>query len=139
MIPVLPVASWLVRRTSRLNNNWFAMMEDPARQHVVPEDWDDFVKFINTHRSEIAEGAYDLRIQQDWARDLIDCDLLLLVKHCPSSRLTIATATKSAEVLELLGGDPSSDVREAIADNLRTPVETLDVLSRDAIAAVRIA
>lgn len=119
--------------------HWFAIMEDPTQQQVVPEDWDDFVQFINTHRGEIAEGAYDLRIEKDWARDLTDGDLLLLVKHCPSSRLTIATATKSVEVLTSLAGDPSSDVREAVADNLRTPVETLDVLSRDAIAAVRMA
>ena len=114
-------------------------MEDPAIQQVLPEDWDDFVQFINTHRSEIAEGAYDLRIQKDWARDLTDQDVLLLVKHCPSSRLTIATATKSAEVLELLGDDPSSDIREAVADNLRTPAATLDTLSRDSISAVRMA
>lgn len=114
-------------------------MEDLAKQQVVPEDWDDFVQFINTHRSEIAEGAYDLRIERDWASDLTDSDLLLLVKHCPSSRLTIATATKSIEVLTLLGDDPSGDVREAVADNLRTPAETLDVLSRDAVAAVRMA
>lgn len=114
-------------------------MEDPAKQQVVPEDWDDFVQFINTHRSEIAEGAYDLRIEKDWARDLTDSDLLLLVKHCPSSRLTIATATKSIEVLTSLAGDPSSDVREAVADNLRTPSETLDALSRDSISAVRMA
>jgi hypothetical protein len=114
-------------------------MEDPAKQQIVPEDWDDFVEFIKTHRNEIADGAYDLRIEKDWARDLTDQDLLLLVKHCPSSRLTIATATKSVEVLEMLGGDPSSDVREAVADNLRTPGTTLDLLSRDSIAAVRMA
>lgn len=114
-------------------------MEDPARQQVIPEDWDDFVQFINTHRGEIAEGAYDLRIERDWASDLTDSDLLLLVKHCPSSRLTIATATRSVEVLTLLGDDPSADVREAVADNLRTPAETLDALSRDSISAVRMA
>ena len=114
-------------------------MEDPAKQKVVPEDWDDFVEFINTHRNEIAEGAYDLRIEKDWARDLTDQDLLLLVKHCPSSRLTIATATKSIEVLELLAGDSSTDVREAVADNLRTPTATLGVLSKDPVAAVRMA
>ena len=114
-------------------------MEDPAKQQVVPEDWDDFVEFINTHRGEIAEGAYDLRIEKDWARDLTDSDLLLLVRHCPSSRLTIATATKSVEVLEMLAGDPLSDVREAVADNLRSPAATLEALSRDSISAVRMA
>jgi len=120
------------------SSDWFAMMEDPQKQ-VILEDWDDFVQFINTHRGEIAEGAYDLRIEKDWARDLTDSDLLLLVKHCPSSRLTIATATKSVEVLQMLAGDPSSDVREAVADNLRTPAESLDILSRDSISAVRMA
>ncbi|HSB08428.1 MAG TPA: hypothetical protein VLM38_02870 [Blastocatellia bacterium] len=114
-------------------------MEDPAIEKVVPEDWDDFVEFINTHRNEIAEGAYDLRIERDWARDLTDNDLLLLVKHCPSSRLTIATATKSVEVLEFLSGDSSADVREAVADNLRTPTPTLGVLAADSIPAVRMA
>lgn len=123
----------------QIQRNWFALMEDPAKQKIVPEDWDDFVEFINTHRNEIAEGAYDLRIEKDWARDLSDNDLLLLVKHCPSSRLTIATATKSVEVLEHLSGDSSIDVREAVADNLRTPAATLDVLSRDSIASVRMA
>lgn len=114
-------------------------MEDPAKQKFVPEDWDDFVEFINTHRNEIAEGAYDLRIEKDWARDLTDQDLLLLVQHCPSSRLTIATATKCVEVLEHLSCDGSPDVREAVADNVRTPTATLDSLSGDFIAAVRMA
>jgi len=114
-------------------------MTDPNKQHVVPEDWDDFVAFINAHRDEIAGGAYDLRIEKDWARDLSESDLLLLVRHCPSSRLTIATATKSVEVLEYLASDGSADVREAVADNSKTPQRTLETLSSDDIAAVRMA
>jgi len=114
-------------------------MEDALKQKVVPEDWDDFVKFIGQHREEIAHGSYDLRIEKDWARDLTTEDLLLLIAHCPSSRLTIASATKSVEVLERLSLDPSSDVKEAVADNLRTPSSTLNALSTDAVAAVRMA
>jgi len=86
-------------------------MEEAAKTSFVPEDWDDFVKFINTNRDEIAQGNYDLRIEKDWARDLTTEDLLLLVEHCPSSRLTIATATKSVEVLQRLALDGSGDVR----------------------------
>jgi hypothetical protein len=114
-------------------------MENGAKQSIVPEDWDDFVEFISRHRDEIAHGRYDLRIEKDWARDLTGEDLLLLIEHCPSSRLTIASATKSTDVLERLAADGSSDVREAVADNLRTPAGTLNSLSKDTAAAVRMA
>ena len=115
------------------------LMEDTVKQKVIPEDWDDFVEFINHHRDDIALGNYDLRIQKDWARDLTTEDLLLLIEHCPSSRLSIASATKSVEVLNRLAGDGSIDVREAVADNLRTPTGTLDTLSSDSASAVRMA
>lgn len=114
-------------------------MTEVPKQKYVPEDWDDFVKFVNQHRDEIAEGRFDLRIEKDWARDLTEEDLLLLVKHCPGSRLTIASATKSPAVLDLLSTDAISDVREVVADNHRTTTTTLDALSRDLIAAVRMA
>ena len=114
-------------------------MEDASKQKIVPEDWDDFVQFINNHRDEIARGSYDLRIEKDWARDLTPEDLLLLIEHCPSSRLTIASATKSVEVLDRLARDASIDVREAVADNLRTPTSTLNVLSTDSSSVVRMA
>lgn len=127
------------RRTSKSFEYWFAIMENAAKQSIVPEDWDDFVKFIAQHRSDIAEGRYDLRIEKDWARDLTEADLLLLIEHCPSSRLTIASSTKSIAVLEALSHDSSSDVREEVADNPRTPVTTLDALSKDPTAAVRMA
>ena len=65
-------------------------MENAAKKSIVPEDWDDFVEFISQHRDEIAHGSYDLRIEKDWARDLTPEDLLLLIEHCPSSRLTIS-------------------------------------------------
>jgi hypothetical protein len=114
-------------------------MENAARKSIVPEDWDDFVEFISQHRDEIARGNYDLRIEKDWARDLTNEDLLLLIEHCPSSRLTIASATKSPEVLARLALDASVDVREAVADNLRTATDTLNSLSKDSTAAVRMA
>jgi len=114
-------------------------MEEATKQKVVPEDWDDFVQFINHHREEIAQGSYDLRIEKDWARDLTTEDLLLLIEHCPSSRLTIASATKSVDVLERLAGDSSIDVREAVADNLRTPTSALNALATDSASAVRMA
>jgi len=114
-------------------------MEDATKQKVIPEDWDDFVEFISHHRDEIARGSYDLRIEKDWARDLTTEDLLLLIEHCPSSRLTIASATKSVEVLERLSQDSSIDVREAVADNLRTPTSTLNALSTDSASSVRMA
>ena len=106
---------------------------------IVPEDWDDFVNFISKNREEIAGGRYDLRIEKDWARDLTEEDLLLLIEHCPSSRLTIASATKSARLLDRLASDSSNDVREEVADNPRTSASTLDALSNDSIAAVRMA
>lgn len=114
-------------------------MENATKQSIVPEDWDDFVKFIAQHRSDIAEGRYDLRIEKDWARELTDDDLLLLIEHCPSSRLTIASATKSAAVLDALSQDAKSDVREEVADNPRTSATNLDTLSKDPAAAVRMA
>src|SRR5262249_42053690 len=114
-------------------------MQDAAKQSIIPEDWDDFVDFINKHRDEIAYGRYDLRIEKDWARDLTPEDLLLLIEHCPSSRLTIASATKSADVLEKLATDVSSDVREAVADNVRASTSILNSLSTDPASAVRMA
>ncbi|MEK6323541.1 MAG: hypothetical protein AABN33_18025 [Acidobacteriota bacterium] len=114
-------------------------MEEATTQKIIPEDWDDFVKFISQHRDDIAHGKYDLRIEKDWARDLTDEDLLLLIDHCPSSRLTIASATRSAEVLDRLARDSSSDVREEVADNPRASANTLDALAKDSIAAVRMA
>lgn len=114
-------------------------MENAGKKSIVPEDWDDFVEFISQHRDEIAHGSYDLRIEKDWARDLTTEDLLLLIEHCPSSRLTIASATKSGDVLDRLSRDASIDVREAVADNLRTAPGTLNSLSKDAAAAVRMA
>lgn len=129
-----------MRGGSANTGHWFAIMEDATKQQkIVPEDWDDFVKFIKDNRDEIALGRYDLRIEKDWARDLTSEDLLLLIEHCPSSRLTIASATKSVEVLDRLSRDSSSDVREEVADNPRTPASTLDTLSRDSIPAVRMA
>lgn len=114
-------------------------MDNAVKKSIVPEDWDDFVEFMSQHRDEIAHGSYDLRIEKDWARDLTTEDLLLLIEHCPSSRLTIASATKSVEVLDRLARDASIDVREAVADNLRTAPGTLNSLSKDAAAAVRMA
>jgi hypothetical protein len=128
-----------VRRTSESLYYWFAVMEETAKQKIIPEDWDDFVEFITQRRDEIARGYYDLRIEKDWARDLTDQDLLLLIEHCPSSRLTIASATKSVEVLDRLSRDALSDVREEVADNPLTPASSLDTLSRDSVAAVRMA
>lgn len=114
-------------------------MVDATTQKIVPEDWDDFVSFINKHREDIADGRYDLRIEKDWARDLTIEDLLLLIEHCPSSRLTIASATKFPEVLDRLSRDSSGDIREEVADNPRTSANTLDTLAKDPIAAVRMA
>ena len=114
-------------------------MAERANQTIVPEDWDDFVKFISQHRDEIAGGGYDLRIERDWASSLTDQDLLLLVEHCPSSRLTIASAARSLEVLEALSSDESAAVREAVADNVRVSAEVLNALSRDSVSAVRMA
>jgi hypothetical protein len=114
-------------------------MENAVKKSIVPEDWDDFVEFISKHRDEIAHGSYDLRIEKDWARDLTSEDLLLLIEHCPSSRLTIASATKSVEVLDRLSLDASLDVREAVADNLRTTTSTLSSLATDPAASVRMA
>lgn len=114
-------------------------MEENVSLKIVPQDWDDFVQFINKHRDEIAKDQYDLRIEKDWAKDLDDHDLLLLVEHCPNSRLTIASATRSVAVLDRLALDDSSDVREAVADNSRCSTNTLNILSNDYVAAVRMA
>ncbi|MFY9609774.1 MAG: hypothetical protein WAU45_14295 [Blastocatellia bacterium] len=114
-------------------------MDKPQPSTIVPEDWDDFVTFISQHRDEIAGGGYDLRIQRDWATSLTDEDLLLLVEHCPSSRLTIASAARSLEVLEVLSRDESAAVREAVADNVRVSSGILNMLSSDSVSAVRMA
>ncbi|MEK6301338.1 MAG: hypothetical protein AABO41_11495 [Acidobacteriota bacterium] len=133
--------SWY--EADQLDGNWFANMDNPQDNPqpptIVPEDWDDFVKFIGQHREEIAGGGFDFRIERDWASSLTDEDLLLLVQHCPSSRLTIASAARSLSVLEVLSLDESAAVREAVADNVRTSSEILHTLSADSVSAVRMA
>jgi hypothetical protein len=114
-------------------------MDNSQPSTIVPEDWDDFVKFISQHRDEIASGGYDLRIERDWASSLTDEDLLLLVEHCPSSRLTIASAARSLDVLGVLSRDESEAVREAVADNVRVSSDILSALSIDSVSAVRMA
>jgi len=114
-------------------------MDNPQPSTIVPEDWDDFVKFISQHRDDIAGGGYDLRIERDWASSLTDEDLLLLVQHCPSSRLTIASAARSLDVLQVLSLDESAAVREAVADNVRVSSDILSALSIDLVSAVRMA
>lgn len=114
-------------------------MDNPQPSTIIPEDWDDFVEFINQHRDEIAGGGYDLRIERDWASSLTEEDLLLLIEHCPSSRLTIASAARSPKVLEVLSRDDSAAVREAVADNVRVPPDILKTLSTDSVSAVRMA
>ncbi|HKP87446.1 MAG TPA: hypothetical protein VJZ26_15190 [Blastocatellia bacterium] len=114
-------------------------MNEHEKQKITPLDEDDCIKFVNEHREEIARGAYDLQLEKSWAKALDAADLLLIAKHCPSSRPVVAAVTKAAELLEALATDSDGSVREAVADNPKTPVKSLEALADDAVASVRMA
>ncbi len=114
-------------------------MGEVAKAKIIPLDEDDCLKFIEAHREEIARGNFDVQLDKEWAKSLDIPDQMLLVKACPSSRLAIAKAARSIEVLELLAKDSAGEVREAIADNTKTPTAILDLLAQDPAPAVRMA
>jgi hypothetical protein len=114
-------------------------MGEGAIAKVIPLDEDDCLKFIEAHREELARGEFDLQLDKEWAKSLSEPDQMLLAKVCPGSRLAIAKAARSVEVLELLARDSAGEVREAIADNKKTPAAILDILARDPAPAVRMA
>ena len=114
-------------------------MVEQGRQKITPADADECIKFVNEHREEIAQGLYDLHLEKTWAKAFEAADLLLIARHCPSARPAVASATKAAELLEALAGDPDGGVREAVADNPRTPEASLDMLAGDALSSVRMA
>ena len=114
-------------------------MGEEEKQRIVPADVDDCVKFVNEHREELARGLYDLQLEKSWAKALDPSDLLVIARHCPSSRPAIAAATKAADLLETLATDADDKVREAVADNPKTPVTSLETLATDPVASVRMA
>jgi Leucine rich repeat variant len=114
-------------------------MVEQGRQKITPADADECIKFVNEHREEIAQGLYDLHIEKTWAKAFESADLLLIAKHCPSARPAVAAATKAADLLETLAADAEGSVREAVADNPRTPAASLERLADDALSSVRMA
>lgn len=114
-------------------------MKQSASTKVIPADFDECGKFISGHRDDIARGLYDIQVEKEWVRELSEDDVLLLARSCPGSRLSIASVTKSADILQSLSQDFSGDVREAVADNPKTPADTLAALAGDPVASVRMA
>jgi hypothetical protein len=114
-------------------------MNEKAKEKIIPGELEDCVRFIEEHRDDIARGLYDLQIEKDWVRELPESDVLLIAKSCPGSRLAIASVTKSADILQLLSEDSSGDVREAVADNAKTPAGVLITLAGDSVSSVRMA
>ncbi|MFL6277772.1 MAG: hypothetical protein ACJ74G_21500 [Blastocatellia bacterium] len=114
-------------------------MAEPAKQKITPADADDCIKFVTEHREEIAQGLYDLHLEKTWAKAIEAEDLLLIARHCPSARPAVAAATKAADLLEALATDTDGSVREAVADNPRTPANSLERLADDGLSAVRMA
>jgi Leucine rich repeat variant len=87
----------------------------------------------------IARGMYDIQIEKDWVRELPENDVLLVARSCPSSRMAVAQVTKSTGILQFLSEDDSGDVREAVADNPKTPATVLASLAGDPVSSVRMA
>ena len=114
-------------------------MAEQGKQSIIPADADDCVKFVGEHREEIAHGLYDLHVEKTWAKALDDADLRLIAEHCPGARAAVASATKAADLLETLAADTDGQVREAVADNRRTPEQPLALLAADPLSAVRMA
>jgi hypothetical protein len=114
-------------------------MNGQAMKRITPDELEDCARFINENREDIARGAYDIQIEKDWVRELPESDVLLVARSCPGSRLSVAQVTKSTDILRLLSEDDSGDVREAVADNPRTPAEVLTALSGDSASSVRMA
>lgn len=122
-----------------LRPNAKPIMKDSTSTKVVPADFDECSKFLSEHRSDIARGLYDLQLEKDWVRELSESDILLVAQSCPSSRLAIASITKSTDILQFLSEDFSGDVREAVADNPKTPASILVTLAGDSFSSVRMA
>ncbi|HEX8186602.1 MAG TPA: hypothetical protein VF747_17675 [Blastocatellia bacterium] len=114
-------------------------MKERPKEKIIPGELEDCARFIAEHRDEIAGGLYDLQIEKDWVRELSEADVMLIAKFCPGSRLAIASVTKSTDILQLLSEDASSDVREAVADNPKTPSGVLIALAADTASSVRMA
>ena len=114
-------------------------MDEPTTQKIIPADFDECTTFIANHRDERALGLYDVMLEKDWVRELDPSDLLLIVNNCASSRVTIATATNSPDVLTNLTDADAANVREAVADNPKTPVSSLEKLASDSASPVRMA
>jgi hypothetical protein len=114
-------------------------MVEQGRQKIIPADADECIKFVNEHRDEIRRELYDIHIEKTWAKAFEPADLLLIAKHCPGARPAVAAATKAADLLETLATDSDGSVREAVADNPRTPASTLERLADDALSSVRMA
>ncbi|HJQ24542.1 MAG TPA: hypothetical protein VKA60_11550 [Blastocatellia bacterium] len=114
-------------------------MAESGKQKITPVDADECIKFVIEHREEIAQGLYDLHVEKTWAKALDADDLSLIARHCPSARPAVAAATKAADLLGTLAADPDGNVREAAADNPRTPARSLEALADDPLSAVRMA
>lgn len=114
-------------------------MAEQAKQKIIPLDEGDCIRFVNEHREEIEQGLYDLQLEKSWARALEAPDLLLIAKHCPASRPVVAAVTKAVDLLETLATDSDGGVREAVADNAKTPAKSLETLAADKVPSVRMA
>jgi len=114
-------------------------MAEQGKQKIIPADADECIQFVNEHREGIAEGLYDLHLEKTWAKAFEAADLLLIAKHCPGARPAVAAATKAADLLEALASDADGSVREAVADNPKTPVQSLERLADDSLSSVRMA
>lgn len=114
-------------------------MVEQGKQKIVPADADECIKFVSEHREEIAAGLYDLHLEKTWAKAFDAADLLLIARACPSARPAVAAATKAADLLETLAADTDGQVREAVADNSKTPTPSLERLAADSLSAVRMA
>jgi hypothetical protein len=114
-------------------------MNDLTITKIIPADFDECSKFISEHRNDIARGLYDIQLEKNWVRELSESDILLVAQSCPSSRPAIASVTKSTDILQFLSEDPSGNVREAVADNPKTPALILAALAGDTFSSVRMA
>jgi Leucine rich repeat variant len=114
-------------------------MVEQGKQKIIPADADECIQFVNQHREEIAAGLYDLHLEKTWAKAFEAADLLLIAKHCPGARPAVAAATKAADLLAALAADADGSVREAVADNPKTPPPSLEGLADDPLSSVRMA
>lgn len=107
----------------------------------VPKNVDQLREFLVSHREEITSGSYDVAIEFKWLKQLQRDELLLLLRYCKTSKITIARnlpfSKGNKPIFDFLLNEKDIDIRMALARNVQCPDYILEALSHDFFDEVR--